>query len=63
MATIAAMPSIIDDTNNNNRERFRLLSRHAIFNSQGKFKLFCLLIYISVFTHDSQLLIINSDWM
>jgi hypothetical protein len=36
MATMAAMQSIIDDTNKNNRERFRRLSRQAIFINQKK---------------------------
>jgi len=37
---MAAMPNMIDDTNRNNLERLRLLSRHAIFNNQGKFNPF-----------------------
>src|SRR5215213_578362 len=38
MATSAAMPKMIDDTNNNSRERLRRLSRHAIFRSQGRLR-------------------------
>jgi len=36
---MAAMPNMIDDTNKNNLERLRLLSRQAIFSNQGKFSL------------------------
>jgi hypothetical protein len=44
MATMAAMPNMIDDTNKNNLERLRLLSRHAIFTNQEKFNLVLLTI-------------------
>ena len=39
MATKAATPIMMEEMKSSNRERFRLLSRHAMVNSHAAFKL------------------------
>ena len=48
MATSAAIPRIMEETNNSSRERFLLLSRQAISNVQPMFSPFRFFILIIV---------------